>query len=327
MGLLSSIFGAATGGAIQGPITVEKVKVIDEITTIDGIKRLETIDKINDVNIQSLPCPKVNDRSITNSWTVAKIGAALITTAATVEAFRAANERYKIAKRYWRLAQDEWDFFAANYKPLELKELAELDLMPPDAPDYISSVDGHTKAINPIFANIAKQQKSLMDKYCICDSTSNAIRFEVMKSTLVGDTTNFARKYADHISDTRDDVRWARRVAAANRGRSLLSESAKFASKAAGYYGDYSNAMSGLAAGANYGLNYLEQRNPTRYNSWSDPRVNNRLNGLTQNPYPQIADTTVGTPPSPVMGADVIPYGGVSMGGAGIAGVEPQITG
>lgn len=104
MGLLSSIVGAvvggATGGAASGPIIVEQVKVID------GIKKLESIGSISDVHIQSFPCPKVNDRSVTGAWTLAKIASASITAAATAESFRAANEQYKISQRYWKLAKE-----------------------------------------------------------------------------------------------------------------------------------------------------------------------------------------------------------------------------
>ena len=73
MGLLSSIVGAVVGGATggatggaSGPIIVERVKVID------GIKQLESIGSVKDVHIQSFPCPKVNDRSVTGAWTLAK---------------------------------------------------------------------------------------------------------------------------------------------------------------------------------------------------------------------------------------------------------------
>ena len=98
MGLLSSVvkgvLGGATGGAMSGPIIVEQVKVVD------GIKKLESIGSIKDVHIQSFPCPKVNDRSVTGAWTLAKLASASITAAATAESFRAANEQYKISQRY-----------------------------------------------------------------------------------------------------------------------------------------------------------------------------------------------------------------------------------
>lgn len=323
MGILSSIVGAAvgavtggaTGGGASGPIVIEQIK------TIDGIKKLETIGSIQDVHIQSFPCPKVNDRSVTGSWTLAKLASAAITAAATAESFRAANEQYKISQRYWKLAKEEWDFFYDNYRPLEIKELTELNANPPNTPDYTSAVGGHTKYIDPIFSRIDKKRADLAAKFCVCASTSDAVRFDIAKSTIKGDTGNFARQYAEHMVDVRDDVRWARRVAAANRGRSLLSESTKYANKAAGYYGDYAGAMSGLASSAMYGNQWLSQRNKTEYNSWNEARVDPRLKGLTKSGYEPITPEVYSRPPQPAFGAVVPAYDSVSLDSSGVTGV------
>ena len=320
MGLLSSIVGAvvggATGGAASGPIIVEKVKLID------SIKRLESIDSINNVHIKSFPCPKVNDRSITASWTLAKLASAAITTAATAEYFRAANEQYKISQRYWKLAREEWDFFYDNYRPLEIKELSELNASLPNTPDYTNTINGHTRYVDPIFSQIDKKRAALAAKFCICDTTSDAIRFAVAKSTIHSDADNFARRYAEHMVDVKDDMRWARRVAAANRGRSLLAESTKYANKAAGYYGDYAGAMSGLASSAMYGNQWLSQREKTEYNSWDKARINNRVESLTNPSYKPVSATPYSVAPQPAFGASVPTYDNVTLDSSGVTGVQ-----
>lgn len=320
MGLLSKIVGAvvggATGGSASGPIIVEKVKLID------SIKRLESIDSINNVHIKSFPCPKVNDRSITASWTLAKLASAAITTAATAEYFRAANEQYKISQRYWKLAREEWDFFYDNYRPLEIKELSELNASLPNTPDYTNTINGHTRYVDPIFSQTDKKRAALVAKFCICDTTSDAIRFAVAKSTIHGDADNFARRYAEHMVDIKDDVRWARRVAAANRGRSLLAESTKYANKAAGYYGDYAGAMSGLASSAMYGNQWLSQREKTEYNSWDKARINNRVESLTNPSYKPVSATPYSVAPQPAFGASVPTYDNVTLDSSGVTGVQ-----
>lgn len=323
MGLLSSVVGAvvggATGGSASGPIIVERVKVID------GIKQLESIGSISDVHIQSFPCPKVNDRSVTGAWTLAKLASASITAAATAESFRAANEQYKISQRYWKLAKEEWDFFYDNYRPLEIKELSELNASLPNTPDYTNTVDGHTRYIDPIFSQTDKKRAALAAKFCICNTASDAIRFAGAKSTIHGDADNFARRYAEHMVDIKDDVRWARRVAAANRGRSLLAESTKYANKAAGYYGDYAGAMSGLASSAMYGNQWLSQREKTEYNPWDRARVNNRVQSLTNPSYDPVSATPYSVAPQPAFGASVPTYDNVTLDSSGVTGVQQPV--
>lgn len=240
------------------------------LNTIGEIKTIGTIREVNDVRIRSLACPRVNDESIIESWSWAKVGSLLIATASAYYAYRAANERYKIAKRYWALARDNWDFFYNNYRPLEKKELAEIRVETPYQADYKAAVSGFNEAVPTIFNGIEAKRKALADKYCLCPDPATARYFALAKSTALGDMNNFARRYADNLADTKNDTRFARMVAAANRGRNMLSQSTAFAQKATSFYGDYANALNNFAADASKFAGYLDKRRPTVYNSPSN---------------------------------------------------------
>lgn len=242
---------------------------INQIQTIGnefGRVKIDEISRVKDVSIKAFPCPKVNDKGLTGAWWWADKIAIAVSLWATYETWKAAKEEYKIGKRYYELAKEQWDHFYKYYRPLEEQELNEIWAEQPYKPDYSTAIKGHTNLIDPIFYQADKHRAALSDKYCVCPDVSQFTKISITKSTIYGDSDNFARRYAEKLAQEKNDIRWARRVAAASRGRGLLSASTTFASKASGFFSDYAKAMGGLAADAMQFSGYIRNRFQTVYN-------------------------------------------------------------
>lgn len=252
---------------------------VSRVGSIDNMNRLGEVGVINevrDVQIKSLPCPRVNNKGMIEAWSWSKVGSIAIATAAAKVSYEAANNRYKIAKRYWSLAKSEWDDFYDNYRPIERVELAEIKAEKVPEVDYVTSLQGHTGAIAPIYDNLGKFRADLASKFCICPDKDTASQFLLAKSTIYGDLDNFSRRYAENLQQRRDDIRWNKRTQAANRGRSLISQSTAFANKAQSFYAEYSDAMTSVAQGAAKFAGRLDQRRRTEYNATRTAEVANR---------------------------------------------------
>lgn len=234
------------------------------------------------VNVLSMPCPTVSDAGLTAAWTWSKAGAMLIAAASAKASYDTAKDRYKIAKRYQRLATQEWDFFYSAYRPIERKELAEIKKEKEHIVEYVRAIRGHLSAIDPVFSNMDAQRLELGSKFCVCPDAGMMTQLEVAKSAVTGDLENFARKYAETWVDEKNDIRFARRVAAANRGRSLLADSTSLASKASSVYGEYADGMTSVAQGAAQFMGYIDKRRPTQY----PDRPNNRIDQYPQTMKP-----------------------------------------
>lgn len=246
-----------TGGMLQNIEAIGNVQKIGELTEIK---------RVDNVSIKALPCPKVNDEGLSTSWNFAKIVALGASVWATYETWKAAKAEYEIGVSYYKLAKEQWDHFFEYYRPLEEQELSEIWAEQPYEPDYGTATQGHTLLIEAVFGSADRHRQALMGKYCICPDVSEFTKIDVVKSTVHGDSDNFARRYAEKLAQEKNDIRWARRIAAASRGRNLLASSTSFASKAAGFFSDYGKAMSGLATQASEFSGYAKHRWRTEYN-------------------------------------------------------------
>ena len=247
-----------------------RLNTVSRVGTVDSMNRLGevgVINEIRDVQIKSLPCPRVNNKGMIEAWSWSKVGSIAIAIASAKVSYEAANNRYKIAKRYWQLAKSEWEDFYDNYRPLEKKELAEIKAENKPTVDYIGALHGHTQSIEPIFNNLNNFRADLASKFCVCPDKDIASQFLLAKSTVYGDLDNFSRRYAEDLQQRRDDIRWNKRTQAANRGRSLVSQSTSFANKAQSFYAEYSDAMTSVAQGAAKFAGRLDKRRDTEYNA------------------------------------------------------------
>ena len=247
---------------------------------IDEVRTVREVSRVKDVSIKALPCPKVNDAGLTGAWWWIDKIAIAVAIWATTESYKAAKEEYDIGKRYYNLAKDQWNHFYEHFRPLEEQELAEIFAEDEHKPEYEKAIAGHTDLIEPIFARAEQRRKDFANKYCVCNDISEFTRTEFVKSSVRGDGDNFARRYAERLAQELNDIRWARMIAAAARGRGLLSASTAFASKAASFFDDYAKAMAGVAEDAIGFSSYIRSRFQTVYNP-----TRARIDGLATVPH------------------------------------------
>lgn len=240
--------------------------------------KLDTIDKVVTVgsaegkpgmHIASLPCPKVNDEGLTGGWKILDGLAKSAALLASSRALQAARQQDKIARTYYKLAEQQWNFYKENYVPLEQQEIDEVHKEKPYKADYATAIKGHD-CTEPVFASTEDHRDKIFDEYCVCTDPSMDIRYSIAMSTVKGDTHNFARRYAEALAERKDDVRWNKKLQVATRGRSLLPESSDIANKASSLFGQYSNAMSGLAGDAMSFSGYIRNRQETQFNAQRD---------------------------------------------------------
>lgn len=268
---------------------------VSRVGTVDDMRRLGEVGKINEVKnvqIKSLPCPRVNNKGIIESWTWSKVGSLAIATATAKVSYDAAKNRYDIAKRYWRLAKDEWDDFYDNYRPIEKVEISEIKAEAIPEVEYNISHEGHTSAVNPIYKNIADYRENLANKFCICPDKDITAQFLLARTTVYGDLDNFSRRYAEDLQQRRDDIRWNKRTQATNRGRSLISQSTAFANRAQTFYAEYSDAMTSVAQGAAKFAGRLDQRRATEYNPTRTAQVADRRDYTGASQIPMVDGQT-----------------------------------
>lgn len=268
-------------------VTGGMLNSIQSIGNQPGRVRIDEVSRVKNVSIKALPCPKVDDKGLNSAWYWADKIAQGVALWATYETYKAAKEDYKIAKRYHELAKEQWDFHKQYYHPLEQQELDEIWAEKPYEPDYPTAIAGHTHTIDNVFAAADKQRKALNAKYCVCPDVSLFTKTDITKSTIGGDSDNFARRYAEKLAQERNDIRWARQIAAAARGRGLLSESASHAQKASSSLSAYAQAMGGLASNAMQFSGYAQNRRQTEYNGARE-RFNSRAKVFDVNQFDNV---------------------------------------
>lgn len=295
-GFIGGIFGSAVEGGISG----------------DGEKRI--------VSIAAFPCPRVDDSGISKAWSLADKISQGVALWATYETYQAATEDYKIAKRYHELAKEQWDLHKQYYHPLEQQELDEIWVENYYDPDYPTAIAGHTHTIDNLFSAADKQRKALNARYCVCPDVSSFTKADIMQATVRGDSDNFARRYSEKLAQERNDIRWARRVSAAARGRGLLSESASHAQRASNSLNAYAQAMGGLASNAMQFSGYVQNRHTTEYNGARE-RFNSRAETFDVDRYTNVREKALS------INYTTEATGGMSWGSGGNAymqsGVDP----
>lgn len=274
-----------TDGKLTSIATVNKISKVEsvgkmaELGTVKKIVSVGREDGKQGVHIASFPCPKVNDKGLTASWKILDAlakGAALL---ASGRALKAAKMQDRIARQYYDLAKRQWEFYKANYVPLEKQELDEVHAEKKYVADYDTAIKGHN-CTDSIFDSAKDHKDKAIAEYCIRPDITMAHHFEFIQSTIRGDSNNFARRYAEFLAEKKDDERWNKKLQVASRGRGLLPQSADYANRSASAFGDYSNAMSGFAGQAIEFSSYIRNRRNTVYNGEHDGRIATRLGPL-----------------------------------------------
>lgn len=248
---------------------------LDEVTEIKSIPSIGSESGLAGIHIASLPCPKVTGDGLTKGWQILDLIGKATAVLASHRAFKAAQMQNKIAREYYNLAKDEWDYFYNTFRPLEQAELAEIHATDPYKADYTTALEGHDCS-DSVFENMTTHRERLMGMFCVCANLDSSINYDLALSTIRGDSKNFARRYAEKQAQKLDDLRWNRKIAAAGRGRGLLSQSADLARISADKFGQYSNAMTKFAGQAAEFSGYIRNRMETVYNGEHTNRINTR---------------------------------------------------
>ena len=248
---------------------------LNKVDTVDKIVSIGNKDGLAGIHIAALPCPPVTGEGMTRGWQILDIIGKATAVLASQRALKAAQMQNKIARDYYNLAKDEWDYFYNTFRPLELTELAEIHATDPFKADYTTALEGHDCS-DSVFENMDTHRKRLMGMFCVCPNLDSSINYDLALSTIRGDSKNFARRYAEKQAQKLDDLRWNRKLAAASRGRGLLPQSADFARIAAGKFGNYSELMTKFAGQAAEFSDYIRNRRETVYNGEHTNRINTR---------------------------------------------------
>ena len=245
------------------------------IKSVDEIKQLTTIGDSSwskGVHIASMPCPTITKEGLTAGWRILDGLAKAAALVAAARSLQAAKMQERIGRKYYNLAKEQWDYFYEWYRPLERQELDEVHKTKKVTPDYDKAIKGHDCS-DTVFSSSQDHKDKLYSQFCICIDKEAYYTHQMALSTVRGDSHNFARRYAEAQADKLDDVRWNRKMQAAARGRGLLPQSTDFATKAAGLFGQYSQAMSGFVGQAMQFSGWIRNRHQTVYNGEHTNRV------------------------------------------------------
>lgn len=248
-------------------VSVSEVKTanVSKVGEVGTIKNVESIKETRNVGFYWWRAPVVDDTGVKKSATwkqAASIGVAIIN---TLMAIKIAKMQRDIANRYKDMFLEDHNRYMNVYAPRENEYMLSLGEAPIYKEQYKERGDlynnffnGSTK-LSDAWANMAIRQVPL----CVDPTLTNSR--ELYRSTLQANTNDTARRQEDYDKIVHDDLRFKRRADALDRGRSLVVNSAEFANKASGLYGQLGSGIGAAAEGAMGALGYFGARNNTGY--------------------------------------------------------------
>lgn len=205
----------------------------------------------------------VTDNGIDWAARVAQVAAGVVAGINTVAAIQMAEKQEKLAKDYLKIAQEQEQYYYDVFVPCENQELAEA-----------CSAEKYTKHTDTIVgrqkSTVRKAQSGKVDAIAACASryctgaTAAAVLDELeAQAGALAAAANMGRRYEEAYADAKDDLRWARRSEALNRGRDMMAQAANLAGFAYGLFGRLGDQAGKGAAGAIGYLGYSLNRNET----------------------------------------------------------------
>lgn len=193
-------------------------------------------------------------------------GAALV--AAGYSAYKAydiAMQEWDMAKKYWRLAQNWLDYYTDAYAPVEDQEISEALALPIAEPFY-EAVRGRARASAWLeFRGKLRDVMRCTSKYCTGLRSDMLTQISIAQATAVALSDGMGYRNERAYVETRNDVRFDKRLNTAKRGRDIIADTTSLGAAAAGIYGDLlDQAWQGLVGAGKY-LGYYSNRNPTSY--------------------------------------------------------------
>lgn len=189
-------------------------------------------------------------------------------TAAGYNAYKAldiATQEWQMAQKYWRLARNWLDYYQNFYAPVEDQELKEARELEPPEPEYVMA-RGRARATAWIdFKGKIRDAVRCTSRYCTGLRGDIIMRLTEAQAEAVSLADGLGYRNERAYIETRDDVRWQRRLETAKRGRDIVAEVPNLAAASVGIYGSLlDQAWQGLQDAGMY-LGYSNTRNDPSY--------------------------------------------------------------
>lgn len=213
----------------------------------------------------------VSDTGINWAANIARLAAVAVATTNTLAAIEMASLQEEIASGYLGIAKEQNDLYFNLYAPCELAEITEACNAEICTPAYDLHIGRMLAAAR--LQSIGQPQKELrcISRYCTGKQAAIIKDSLVAQAGALSTVANLGHRYATEYCDVQDDLRWARRVNALNRGRDMVSQAISFSGLAMGLFGRLGEQAAKGAAGAIGYLAYSGARRPTVYPSKARP--------------------------------------------------------
>ena len=181
------------------------------------------------------------------------------------KAFDLANDEWRMAKKYWRIAQDWLDYYKNYYAPVEDQEIDEALKLEYVEPLY-EVARGRARASAWIeFKGKLRGSMRCTSRYCTGLRTDMLVRIARAQADAVAMADGLGYRNERAYTETRNDIIFQRKLETAKRGRDIIAEAPSLGMAAAGIYGDQiDQAWEGLKGAGQY-LGYWQNRRDTRY--------------------------------------------------------------
>lgn len=242
----------------------------------------------------------ITDAAVAAAATIAKATAIAVAVIETEAAFTAAKKEWELAKAWYKISEEQVDYYYAYYAPCELKEITEAC----NAPEYVMHKEvtaGRMQAqIQQNYSQRPYKDICGFSRYCT-GAVKQAVKdIEFAKATELAAAANLASRYEEAMWDAMDERRWNRRNQALARGRDMMAQAVDFSNFASGAISDLGNQAAAAATGAIKFLAFGRNRLDTIY---PEIRENQRpWTPATTYPVPQddpIVGSSYSPPPRP----------------------------
>lgn len=251
--------------------------VMKEITKIPSVGSSSGLEGVH----LNPPTPQRNDKG-TIGVSAVKVAAAIgVATLTTIASIAIANKQYKIAKRYWQLARERFDYFQNTYRPIEEQELLEISvdkLKKVDYQVYVSPIN------NKIYAKAQQRIQMLLGQSCQKMGIGMIRDITTHNNLVTVNNNNYILRRRENLAQADNDLLYNRQMAIANRGRNLMVNSVTWSDMALKSYRNQADGLQNAAEGASkflglaFGLdryngssNSILSNNPIQMNTIANP--------------------------------------------------------
>lgn len=211
------------------------------------------------------PGKGITDDGIGWAANVAQLAAVAVAILNTVAAIQMASKQEKLARNYLNIAKEQNQYYYDVYVPCEDAEIAEAC----SAAIYEKHTDVQVgrmlSAVRHDFARLPEKELQCISRYCTGKQAMVIKDLSLAEAAALATAGNLGRRYEENFADAQDDLRWARRSQALNRGRDMMAQAVEFSGFAYGLFGRLGDQAVKGAAGAVRYLGYAQNRNDTNY--------------------------------------------------------------